>query len=71
MLSPSETWPEVERKVDDWLAAGVREVWLADPVHRSITIRRPDGTVTRLEGEAALQSPLLPGFSVAVSLVFA
>jgi Uma2 family endonuclease len=71
VLSPRDTWRAVHDKVDDWLAFGVREVWIADPERRSVEVRRADGMLAAFTGEAELTSPLLPGFAVALARLFA
>jgi Uma2 family endonuclease len=70
VISPSDTWRDVMRKLDDWLAFGVREVWIAEPERRTVQVRRPDGTITEFAGEAELTSPLLPGFTVPLPRLF-
>jgi Uma2 family endonuclease len=40
--SKNDTWPFLERKVADYLAAGVRVVWVADPEARTVTAYRPN-----------------------------
>jgi Uma2 family endonuclease len=70
VVSPNDTWPEVDRKADEWLAFGVREVWIADPARRVITVRRPNDEVVRLSGDAVLTSPVLPGFAAPLARIF-
>ena len=36
VISPNELYSEVEEKIDEYLAAGVRLVWVVDPPHRSV-----------------------------------
>lgn len=63
VASPSDTWAAVERKVQRYFAAGVREVWLVDPWEPSFSIRRPGALPAWLEPGGVLETPLLPGFS--------
>lgn len=65
VLSPDDRPSEVSAKVADWLAAGVRLVWVIDPPGRVANVHRPDGRISsgevRLDGE-----DVLPGFTCAV-----
>lgn len=71
IVSPNDGWPAIERKIEDWLAFGVREVWVVDPEGRAVTIRRPDGSGTKLRGDVPLTSPVLPGFTAPLTRLFA
>lgn len=59
---PSE--PDLARKVQQYLAAGVRGVWVLDPAGRTLTQHRPgqQPVVTR-QPDAVVEDPILPGFS--------
>ncbi len=71
VLSPDDRPGEVLEKVGDWLNAGVRLVWVVDPVRRFARVYRPDGTEALLaEGDALEGEDVLPGFSCALSDVF-
>lgn len=57
---------------------GVREYWMIDPKGNSVTVHRraPDGSFPAVEqldaaGGAALTTPLLPGFTLSLSKLFA
>lgn len=69
--SPSDTVREVAEKVEEWLAAGVRLVWVIEPRKRTITTHRlgrpPQvlGSGDTLDGE-----DVLPGLSVPVERIF-
>lgn len=69
--SPNDLVDELEEKVEQFLAAGVRRVWVLNPETRTIRILRPDGSDTRLhEGEKLTGEDVLPGFSCEVSDFF-
>ncbi len=70
VLSPNDNAYEVDAKTDEWLGAGVREVWLANPEARVVRVHRADGTVTLFREADTLTSPLLPGFAVPVVALF-
>jgi len=70
ILSPSESAVSVRRKVRDYLGAGSSEVWLFD--HSNIEVQVHTNAGIRILGQTGvLESPLLPGFSAAVSALIA
>ncbi|MCS6830055.1 MAG: Uma2 family endonuclease [Armatimonadota bacterium] len=72
VVSPSDTFSEVTEKVDDWLRAGVRLVWVVDPVQQSVRVYRADQPVRVLRAEDMLSGDdVLPGFACKVSEIFA
>lgn len=63
VLSPSDTVYEVEEKVQDWLAAGVRLVWVINPRRRAALVHRPGAAVESLDEGGWLEGgDVLPGF---------
>ncbi len=72
ILSPSDKQEEIDEKVDGYLRAGVRLVWVVDPHDQTVTIYQasvPPSLVNvtqELSGE-----PCLPGFRVPVAQIFA
>ena len=72
VLSPDDRPAEVLAKVADWLAAGVRLVWVVDPERAEARVYRPDGSLTVLTGQDALDGEdVLPGFSCPLAQVLA
>ena len=71
ILSPSDKQDEVEEKIDDYLAAGVPQVWEVNPRRRTVTVYRPNrGPVLFNESQELLADPELPGFRVPVLSLF-
>ena len=70
VLSPSESAVAVHRKALEYLAAGSQEVWQLDHENGEIFVQTNAG-IRLLRGEAALETPLLPGFSATVSALLA
>jgi Uma2 family endonuclease len=71
VLSPGDTYSEVEEKVEQWLDAGARTVWVIDPRRRSVSIFRPMTDVTRLSESDELDGgDVVPGFRCKVSEIF-
>ena len=72
VVSPGDTGPQVASKVDAWLAAGARVVWVADPKDASVTIHERDRAPRRLTAADTVDgAPLLPDFRLPVADVFA
>ncbi len=71
VISPSDSYPQLRQKIDQWLSAGVQVVWVIDPERRVVEIWRPDGTVKELkENDTLTGAPVLPEFQVAVKELF-
>jgi Uma2 family endonuclease len=71
VVSPSDRLAEVEGKVQDWLQAGCREVWVVSPRSRRITVYRSASDIRVLSANDTLASAeLLPGFACRVAEVF-
>jgi Uma2 family endonuclease len=71
VLSPGDTYSEVQEKVEDWLKAGVRAVWVVDSKRRCVTVYRSMTDVTRLsEGDELDGGDVVPGFRCKVSEIF-
>ena len=52
-VSPNDTAPEVEQKVEEWLGAGVRLVWVIYPNTQHVHVHRHDGTDSKLGADSA------------------
>lgn len=71
VISPNDTWYEVSRKVEEYLAAGFKLVWVVDPATRVVTIHRADGTVAKLhESDEITGESALPAFRCRVGEFF-
>lgn len=72
VVSPSDRWSDIFEKIGEYLAAGVREVWVIDPEKRSLSIHQQDAPNFRLtESDTLTQRDVLPGFSCSVAELFA
>jgi Uma2 family endonuclease len=71
ILSPNDVIEEVNEKIDEYLDAGVKLVWVIDPHHRTVQIFRP-GTEPELVNvrQELTGEPHLPGFRIAVARLF-
>jgi Uma2 family endonuclease len=75
VLSPGDLAYEVDAKVEQYLAAGVRLVWVVSPRTRSIRIHRPKdakaGPIGALtESDTISGEDVLPGFECPVAEFF-
>jgi Uma2 family endonuclease len=69
--SPNDTQPAVLRKVRDYLNAGVKVVWVADPAAQTITAHRRDQEPQVLAATDTLTvEDVIPGFRVLVQDMF-
>lgn len=71
VLSPDDRPGEVLAKVGDWLDAGVRLVWVIDPIRRESRVYRADGSQSMIDSDGALDGEdVLPGVSWRLSDCF-
>jgi len=71
VLSPGDSYTEVEEKVEQWLAAGARAVWVLNPKRRGVSVYRSMTDVTHLSEEDELDGgEVVPGFRCKVSEIF-
>jgi Uma2 family endonuclease len=71
VVSPNDSFADVEAKSLGWLAAGCHVVWVAEPRQRHVTVYRSPEDITVLHSDAVLTEPeLLPGWSANVEDLF-
>jgi Uma2 family endonuclease len=71
VLSPSNTPAAVQEKVEEYLNAGVRLVWLVDPEKRRVTAYRSLTDKRQFAADQDLPGDdVLPGFSIPVARLF-
>jgi Uma2 family endonuclease len=69
--SPSNTRAEIEEKLGEYFAIGVKLVWLADPATRTVSVYRSLTDVRHLTASDELSGEdVLPGFRIAVAKIF-
>jgi Uma2 family endonuclease len=72
IVSPDDRASQLLEKVDEYLAAGTRLVWVVDPRPRTVTAYGAGGTVRRYaEGDTLDAADVLPGFATPVAELFA
>jgi Uma2 family endonuclease len=71
VVSPHDLYEEVEGKVNEYLAVGVRLVWVVSPGSRTVLVRRPDGTAAVVGPAGTLSGEdVLPGFKCPLADLF-
>jgi Uma2 family endonuclease len=71
VMSPGDTYTEVEEKVAEYFNAGVRLIWVVVPKTQGIVVYRPRKEALRLSGDDKLTGEdVLPGFEVTVAELF-
>jgi Uma2 family endonuclease len=72
VISPNDLYYEVEDKVEEYLNAGVRLVWVVNPPKHTVRVYRADGTDTKLrEVDELTGEEVVRGFRCRVSELFA
>lgn len=69
VISKSEIADEAERKVREYLAAGVTEVWQVFPEFRVVHVRTTSA-MREVQAGQTLESSVLPGFVLPISELF-
>lgn len=68
VVSPNDLATEVDRKVAEYLDAGVQLVWVINPETRTGRVHRADGTISALRDSDDLDGEqVLPGFRCRLS----
>ncbi|MCS6941109.1 MAG: Uma2 family endonuclease, partial [Roseiflexus sp.] len=71
IISPSETAVQVQAKVQDYLNAGSRLVWLVYPETRTVVEYRADGSMRLYAGSDILDgADVIPGFLYPLERLF-
>jgi Uma2 family endonuclease len=71
VISPGDTVRELDGKVEEYLRAGVRLVWIVNPDLQTIRVFRPDGTIDTLrQGDELSAGDTIPGFCCPVTALF-
>lgn len=71
IVSPNDRAVEIDERVQDYLAAGTRQVWVLRPNRRAASVYFPEADTRELGPDAILDGgDILPGFSVRVSDLF-
>jgi len=71
VISPNDVADELQQKLEEYLKAGVRLVWIVSPRTRAVDVYRPDGSALRLHEKDTLSGEdVIPGFECSVAEIF-
>ena len=71
VISPNDLYEKVYAKAMEYLAAGVKQVWLVSPEHHTVTIYRSATNITAFPGDRELVSEdVFPGFHCSLREIF-
>lgn len=71
IISPNDLFEQVLSKVREYFSAGVRQVWVISPEHRTLFLYDgPNDLVLLAEDRELVSEELLPGFRCKVSELF-
>ena len=71
IISPSDTYTEVDEKVDEWLIAGCAMVWVVNPRRETVEVYRSPEDITVLRGDDILDGgDVIEGFQCPVRDLF-
>ena len=71
VISPNDTYTDVEEKIFDWLAAGARMVIAVNPRRRAVTVYRSlTDIVVLTENDILDGGDVVPGWTVPVRDLF-
>ena len=72
VISPSDTLYEVEEKIEEYLEAGVKLIWIVNPKKRTVTIYQPNvEPQTLTEADTLDGREVVPGFQYGLARLFA
>lgn len=72
IVSPSNTWTEMRRKIDEYFDTGVDRVWIVEPETKSVLVYRDSTTIEKYEaGDVVTGGGELEGFEISVDDIFA
>lgn len=71
VVSPGDTYTEIQEKVLDWLAAGTRMVIVVNPRKRTASVHRGATATVLTEKDVLSGEDVVPGWSVPVKDLFA
>jgi Uma2 family endonuclease len=70
VVSPNDTAEEVQQKVNEYLEAGTRAVWVFYPKPQTIAVHTRTGTQILRPGDVLDGGDVLPGFTLALRDLF-
>jgi len=72
IISPSDRWSDMRRKLDEYFAIGVPPVWVVEPDNRTVLVYQTPTSFRELaESDTLVGEGVLDGFSLPVADLFA
>jgi Uma2 family endonuclease len=72
VVSPGDTFNEVDTKVMEWLEAGARLVWIVNPKPKTVIVYRSLTDIDVLTEKDTLDGgEVVPGFQISIAEIFA
>jgi Uma2 family endonuclease len=71
VIDVSDSFAEIQEKVDEYLKVGIPLVWVIDPACRTLAVHRPNAVPMLLDcSRETTGDPHLPGFTLRVADIF-
>ncbi len=64
IISPGQTFGQMNQKASQYLAGGVLRVWVVDPVAQSVTVLYPDAAPITYQDSQKISDPLFPELEI-------
>ena len=72
VISPNDRWQDIQQKIEEYFAIGVRWVWVVEPDNRAVRIYRSATDIHKLtEADTLMGEGPLAGFALPVAEIFA
>lgn len=71
VVSPGDSAGDLQLKINDYVSAGTRLLWVVYPDTRQIVVHTPEAARTLNQADTLDGGDVLPGFSTPVSAIFA
>ncbi len=71
VISPSNTYDEIQDKIEKYFAGGTKLIWIVDPKRHKIFVHRPNNTVSLLSETDFLEGEdVIPNFHLPLEKIF-
>jgi Uma2 family endonuclease len=72
VISPTDRWQDIQQKIEEYFAIGVRWIWVVEPDNRAVRVYRSINEVQKLEeSDTLVGEGTLAGFTLPVAEIFA
>ena len=70
VISPTDSYSDVSKKVAAYLRSGTQIVWVFDPETELVVVHTPDGSKTLGKDDTLGGGDVLPGFTLPINKIF-